>query len=327
LRCFACIWIVFTHLWWGGFEHSGLILETNKYISFIIYGITGKFAVAMFSVLLGYFAVSTGAKGNKTFGEHCINRYSQFSVNLLAVNILAVIIMLAMGSPIVWNNLFQTLVKDSFLYETSIVPTYWCMKDFFFASILCFAQGVLINKKYKNTEQALLFTGLFITVLYLIGKVWIANCFMGVALYLLQNSKKLKFLKNPVFLVASVPLIIYFYRRPESVQTYFYNGMASALIVFICFNSKFLIKILSFKYTAKLGAISFYLYLIHPLVQKVITPFAMSLKERLDINLAFFVSFFIEMVIVILASAGLDVLNRKYFSLLPKWFLKERAKT
>ncbi len=258
------------------FTHMSAMLSIDLGVfGQVFYGFTGKYAVAGFSVILGFFANKT-AKSNSDLSIRILRRYVQFVFPLLIVtgmtSIIYALLNIERNSILIALN---RILTESFLVgENSYCPQAWCIKDFFIASLIIY---VLSGKRYRNVIWVLLFI-----ILTLAGKVWIAVCLLGAILKEIHVStnKKLPFEKYGVlFSLLKVSLIAFSFmiiRFPENLITYLFNGISAALLLWICLNSSVLKRILSVRILSAGGKISFEFFLVHIGVYNV-TKFVMDL--------------------------------------------------
>ena len=91
LKLFAAF-IVYTGHFWSQYGISDFRLYQESFLPLILKGLSGKLGVAIFGVLLGYFALSDGAKKRKSVAEYSIKRYVYFFISALIVNTLYCIV-------------------------------------------------------------------------------------------------------------------------------------------------------------------------------------------------------------------------------------------
>ena len=308
IRFIAMMW-VFTVHFIATYNSDLFYYWRNGISQYILMGITGKLAVAMFTVLLGYFAAAKStSRPNLT--EYTANRYFQFASPLLIVN--SIIVLLAVintritcfaftYNPDVHN--VKNIISDSFLFNTQILPTFWCIRPFFISSVLI----VVLNKE----KCSILFQLLAMTVIIYSGYPWIGICIMGSILYKFINSSrysKMRFFYNrfvqlAVFLVAAIMI-----KRQESTSTYVIDGIACALVLTIIFYNQRIQRIFSCKSVSRLGRVSLYIYLLHVPIYSTIGKVVLSLASANNVSYqtAFWASYVCCFVANIILSIGLE---------------------
>lgn len=301
LRSFAMLMVIIPHFIaffcpevFGGWQDYPLLLK----------GINGKHGVAMFCVLLGYFASSRSAE---TFPTYIVRRYLQFAINIFIVLLPFVVfnsILTGYSTAHLLNGVQKSFI-ESVLFKNGLNPTLWCIRAMFFGSLLCFVLGNYCKMIPKWKELLLLFC--ISSFMYFID-VWLAICTLGVVL---RAFLEMKFSpkKECIFCAISIVAIPFLYRRPESQTTYMLQGFSSCLLMYVCMYvsrrkwSQRIPKLMVFQY---LGNVSFYLFLWH-------TPVNVILKS-MDMNMNLWVLFAFSFSCSLFLSIIQMVVNRKWIN-------------
>jgi peptidoglycan/LPS O-acetylase OafA/YrhL len=227
-------------------------------------GLTGKLAVALFCVMLGYFAASKFSSDGVCYEKYVAYRYLQFVAPLFIVNVI-VSVNTFNGFNII---VIRQIISDSFFFSYKIVPTFWCMGPFFVASLLI-ALIAHLTREDQNKQIAWFITALIVSLL--IGETWVGICVMGAILYNVIY-RDYQWMKNGFALIGLVVCTYFLVRSPESELTYIRDGVACSLMLIVAFNMPMIQKSLDIKITKWLGLTSFFLYLVHVPVQVILTP-------------------------------------------------------
>ena len=310
LRGIAILMIVVTHFI-AGFCPD-LFRLWDDY-SLLLSGITGKFGVAIFCAILGYFAAKETEANILTYS---LRRYLQFAVNILLVVLLYAGMLFVLRVDAVAMPTMGQIAGEAFLFKSNIVPTYWCVADLFWGSIVCYALGNYLKRLpvyYLLGIEIVLCVLLFFT-----HKVWLMICVMGGLYRLLwslheQLDKKWQWLICALFL----PLIPCLYRHPESEVVYMMQGIAACLIMYVAgmlttlpmFKPEYQIRGLLYW----IGRLSFYVFLLHTPVNVILH----SMNPECSMWGVFALSFGLTMFVSVLL-----YLFNQY--LLSKWLRKLR---
>lgn len=266
IRGLSILWIMIVHFlvifteYTQGFSYGRL--------GVLLYGITGKLAVAACSVILGYFA---SKPSRVPVWVHAVRRYVQFALPILVIELFyfASSRMGDMSSfqlncaPFLLSEnsvILRAILRDAFLFETWVVDAYWCVRSFFVSSVLIFGMSRLLEGKSPWLKlAACLMLMVFFGILY---KLWHIICLMG---WLLRIVEEMDFsaAKKPlvwVVLLLPVPWLI---RRPECSLTYLLDGVASVLVCYVCFQWRFAQRVLGARPLSWLGRLSMELFLWH----------------------------------------------------------------
>lgn len=293
IKFFAILWVYLVHF--ISYYCSSLFSYWRTApTSWVLFGVTGKLAVAMFSVILGYFAYLSGTKGG-SLSNFTIKRYISFFITGLFINTLY-----AICGALGWKSAtydLTTVLVTSLKIGYDIFPTFWCMFDFLLSSVLSF-----INGKYRLSPSAVF---LQIVIFLLVGKIWIAICLMGNLLYGLQHNETCAALmrKKPVQLLLFI-IVFFAVKRPESNVTYVIDGICSMLVLLIISGNETFQKVLSCKPLSYLGKNSLGIYILHPLTYTLLGAPLFELLSPVRYSVVFIVVFITCLAVMLPLSIG-----------------------
>ena len=245
---FFAILVIYTSHFVDTFCPDKAYLWHTMPTSIILSGITGKLGVAIFGVLLGYFAYI--ANKRLTLLEYSINRYGYFVFVGLFINIIYCTY---------FKMPFSNIMEVSLTVSNDIFPTYWCMRDFLFASIFCYYIGI---SNFKFNDRVIV-----ILILFAIGQVWIPICMLGV---LIPELKEHALLKNRMMSCIFFLVSFWIIKRPENSLTYILDGLFAVIMLCIIENNLYLRKVLSNNVTASLGRRTMAIFVIHPITYSIV---------------------------------------------------------
>ena len=175
---FICImWIFFTHFI-DEFRPELFSYWHEGWTKWILMGVTGKAATAMFAVILGYFAFFSAKKGEHLLAL-VIKRYIFFVVIGLAANTI---------NSLTNRISVLNVLKSSFLLKSDIFPTFWFLRSFFIGSCISY-----VNGKYNVGCIGVAIESISI---YFCGGIWESICILGNILPCLLNCDKIKKIYN-----------------------------------------------------------------------------------------------------------------------------------
>ena len=226
--------------------------------SWLLSGATGKLAVAVFAVILGYFAYAQGREKNLL--SLIVKRYISFFVMGLFIN--TILLFCVERAPIGVYYL-KLLLRVTATIEADIFPAFWCMKSFLAGSIISY-----INGKYRLSFLPVFF---MTVILALTKNTWIAICLMGNMLYLLttltEGDRRIqRWIRD--YRVQCIFLIIVFFaiKRPESETAYLIDGVCAVLFLAVVDTNRHICSLFSNPTLAYLGKSSMGVYLMHTIV-------------------------------------------------------------
>ena len=267
------------------------LLAFGKHIHFFnLKGIRGKHGVAIFCVLVGYFA---SAKRNIGLAAYAVKRYLQFAINILIVLVTFSIVhasVLGLEFTEMGKDVLVAF-KESVIFRDGINPTLRCVRDLFFGSLVCFVLGNCCN--LDDNWKKLAFV-LAIAVFEYFTDVWISICILGAALRVFQGivlPQKVKPVLCVLFVVA-IPLL---YRHEESTKIFLMQGLSCGLFMYVN-QSSFGKHLPRFRLLPFLGNISFYMILWHTPINRIL----ISMNLEWKIWLLFGVSFSATMLMAVL---------------------------
>lgn len=261
LRFIAIVMVVIPHFiemfcpqyfeWW------------DKY-PLLLKGISGKNGVAMFLVIVGFFASKPTSKNLPTY---IVQRYLQFTINILIVLCVFCIVRFFTDFRQFFGHIVVAF-KDAFFLRDNLCPTYWCMKSILVGSIMCY----LLNNccDVKSPIHKLIFTSIVCIILFYMKYVWVAICILGCIYRQLTDDKLIPEKYKLSLSIACVCLIPMLYRHNECNLTYFMQGISCCMAMYIIQQWKFLQLCFGNIVIAYLGSLSFPIFLIHTLVYQCV---------------------------------------------------------
>lgn len=249
---FLAIFLIYTTHFIYKFNQDYFSLWHNMPTSLFLEGLSGKFGVSLFAVILGFLAYESGRHRKKTVTQYTVNRYAYFMICGLFINTCFLIFNYLgyVDKDITFTSFWLT----TFTISDAIFSTFWCMKSFLIASIVAYIAG---NKELSYIEI------LIITIIFgILGQTWIAACLLGTLIHFVKDNKHLKKAIVQLMLFIIVFIIV---KRSESTLTYYIDSLCAIIIILIIANNKILSKIFSNKFTGTLGKNSMAMFLIHTL--------------------------------------------------------------
>lgn len=280
---------------WVLFVHAITIFTPNGNADFpgfwglLLYGISGKLAVACCCVILGFFASDSR---RISIGVYILKRSLPFMLQILIIESIYYLLSLLLGpdsylcscSPALLQapkDILIHLFSDSLLITAELLPTFWCINDFVMGSILVHLLQKLMGDQ-KNSF-AIVMTALTIIILYFCDMVWISVCVMG---YLLRLFLKLeiKTAKKPIVWILLLLPIPWLIRRGECDLTYFYNGIACLLLIYVVFQWKFCQQLLSFTPIVLVGTMTLEVFMLHVPIMELLRSLLSPMYRHFDMN-------------------------------------------
>ena len=268
MRGLAILWIVFVH-----FVTIFTPNETADFpglLGLVLFGISGKLAVAGCSVIMGYFA-SKPVSADKKIWKYSLRRYLSFVVHILliegayllltripALNGYALRCVPELRQPL--SQLLPVYLADAFLFKAQLIPTFWCVASFVLGSILAFALAKL-SGNLPLWLRSLICAGVIAALIWL-DCTWLAIALMGWALRLLLEWE-IPFRRHALFGLALLAFVPWMIRRGECPQTYLLDGAAAVLVLYVFAQWNWVQKLLSFRPLSGLGVITLELFMLH----------------------------------------------------------------
>lgn len=225
--------------------------------------LTGMWATAVFSILIGYFAAMKGDKAG-SFAEYTIKRYFQFCIGIGITETLFIVFkyisMLMRNAPFTFESVTQPILSGLWVVfmfegEPGALST---MPSLFVGSLIAY----LLSRTKAGYRWIIGFYAIGI-IPSLYGRLaWrqLGYIMLGVLLYSLMKNNKLKW-KHPILQILFLVLAcVCSYGKVEIVWLI---GFSAFFFMLLCFTNTWVQKGLSARWMAKLGEISFYIYLIH----------------------------------------------------------------
>lgn len=276
---FLAIFVIMATHFLAAFRPEALALWEEMPSRLLLGGVTGKFSVAFFFVLLGYFAGRPKPFSLPDFARYTLRRYFQFAFFAFVGTLL----FLLGGYAVTW--LFHTpdervflilsdgprynliyLLRDGFLLEDHYIDTLWCMRDLFLASLVCRLFAYL-PERLRPIRRAGIGLAL-IAVLLLVNArffVWVCDALLGCVLRLLFGDGRGLRLDRPLPKLLLFLLCVVLMKLPleEGPVLYFLQGLIASALLYLCFCTAWVQRLLSRAPLPWLGRIGMGLFVVH----------------------------------------------------------------
>ena len=252
------LFVIFATHFINRFHSEYFFLWEQPPTSWLIAGIDGKLGVAVFSVILGYFAYKSS---ETSIARYSVKRYLYFFVCGMFINLIYGIL----G----WTGVFEEaytlkqIVRAGVLLSDDIYHGFWCIRPFLAASVLS-----RINGKAKAGVPGLLIE---LAIFMIWGQIWTAVCIMGnVAAELMDEPHVRKTLSHRWVRILIYIAAINVIKGPESNIRYMIYGVVSMVMIITLKDSTIVRKGLEWKPVSGPGRNSMAIYLIHGVLYRII---------------------------------------------------------
>ena len=252
------IFVVFATHFVDRFNDSYVSLWHDAPTAWLLNGVNGKTGVAVFAVILGYFAYRSK---EQNITKYTLKRYMYFLLCALFINSIYAIF----GSLGIFDDSYtaKEVILTSLTLGAEIFRTFWCIRPFFIASVISRLNG--------KAGAGVLVILLDMLILYqLTGDVWVAICLMGnLAAVLMQREKIMGIFRHiwirwPVYAAA-----FFLVKRPESDIKYVIDGACAMVLILAFSESRIIRKVLDWEPLASQGKNTMAMYLIHVVVYRL----------------------------------------------------------
>lgn len=280
---------------WGHFEEAyGLtflqsLKNLNPITNFLIVDYPAKWAVAVFSVLMGFFATKSARK-SKSMVYYVLNRYTQFAIGIAMAELLILAFFICerffpieqtvphvnswLQNNTSFHTMIQNMLSDIFFFSYKFFATIWCLGVFFMGSVI-----IYVLEKIKAPMIGVI----LVMLVCIIHSDHQPNVFLGITLLgmllcnmidAIQNKPKVKrIFVHPVGVAGCLLLGVVLCQNYQNMPVNFLFTMygISFLFVFIAiYFCRPIQKLLSVPPLPVLGKWSFGIYLFHVFAYKII---------------------------------------------------------
>ena len=253
------IFLVFATHFINRFNDSYVSLWHEPPTSWLLNGVTGKTGVAVFAVILGYFAYKSK---EQDVTKYTLKRYIYFFLCAIFINTVYVVL----GSIGVFDDTFtaKEVIVVSLTLGSKIFRTFWCIRPFFIASVLSRLNG-------KAQAGPLVVALEMLTIYQITGDVWIAICLMGNIVAVAMANDKIMSLFSCIWIRWAIYLTAFFLvKRPEGNLTFIIDGICTVLLILAFSESKHIRKALDWEPLSSQGKNTMAMYLIHVVVYRLV---------------------------------------------------------
>ncbi len=270
------------------YEGTGLFA---RIIAQIVYIFPGKFAVAIFAIILGFFS----SRPKKNLGEWIVSRYIYFFVCGLFINSLFFVKMCLEPSEqgfSIKDVIYQAVVLGDYIF-----PTFWCMRDFFVGGVL----AQLSSRAYVSTKVVVAEIILF----YCVGvSPFICACMMGTLLFRFSGKESLCRLGAIRYVYLSITVLLLRIAAPHygSNRYYFFVSIIALIMLFMLITDSnvtaFCNRITGKKFLESYMA----MYLIHTMVYETAGELFRYSNGKMAGQFAFAMVFFVVLTVIMVLS-------------------------
>lgn len=307
LRFISVVWIVFTHFNYQCFSHyyTENILESfcyhnTSWLYWILYGITGKYAVAMMCIISGFLVAKKFYRKAVDFGKFIFSRYLRLMLPAFATCTIYIMIRMFQGNYISISSYLNGVL---WLGNNGINEHLGYILDFFLGNIFVALLGYLFSNK---KHFPLLYIPL-ILLLYYMEKIWILSTVIGGLTYHLCEIIKEKKLYHYWYLLLVIPVVWWLPRGEEGNKIYLRDTIACSLMMITFYCLPKLQSLLNWNRLKNIKKISYSLFVTHGLVNSLLSGYiVLYFKNRniiANVYIVQLVTFLIVLTIDLIISA------------------------
>ena len=328
---FFAIFVIMTTHFLAMFKPDALLLWERMPTRLLLGGLTGKFSVAFFFVLLGYFACAPRAFDAKGLLLYALRRYRQLSLFVLAATACYILgayactwlfhtpdenVLRVISDGPRYNLLYA--LRDAFLLEDNYNATLWCMRQLFLASVLCRLLGCLPERLDKRLR--LLTAAAVVALSAIAGKtwVWLGVAALGYVLRLALQIEKLRRAFAGALRVLLFCAAVCCIKAPleEGTALYLLQGLGAFLLLYVLFCTDWAQRLLASKPFPWLGLRSMGLFVVHTpvnclLASSLCPVLAARLPDRASLPVCYCLSLALAVTAAWLLHAGYKLVTEK----------------
>lgn len=277
VRFFAVLYVLWTHYEYEIFAEVhplGQNIEKLFFMppspsSWLLYGYTGKYAVAVLCVISGFVtAYSLNHKNKTSVVYYFVTRYLRIMLPVVGICLFTLAFLFIRDGMVYYDIAY--IVKGMFLPGSkNFYGYFWCLSSFLIGNYLIFILHHLLKKASVKARLSIL--GVFIVLnycvwykLYIWDLVWAISVLTGYWIYEFVQNYKL-FLPYGIR-IFSLLVVWWLPRGDESLKIYIRDTVAVCIIITLLLNSRVvnrLNNISNQKIPAKIFGYSYSLYVVH----------------------------------------------------------------
>ena len=300
LRFVAICYIVFTHFDHECFQYFMGSTVTQFFFSkdcatgWLLYGLTGKYALALLCVISGFLCAHKCSKKGADVAEIVITRYLRLMLPVAGANLLFGIWVSATGEQIdVPVYLKSSLIPGM----TGANRNLWCIGSFLVGSILI---AVLYYVKSRNSKGFLLAVPILVAAV-IMENPWLFAVMVGGLSYEAADWLRRKQVFRYWWLVVILPILWWLPRAEESTLTHYRQIAACVVIMITLYCLPGLQKILAWKKLDCLKKYSYSLFVVHGMTLFLLGP-SWEIVQKLGVQ-----GFYATFAVLFLLTLAVDV--------------------
>lgn len=262
LRFLAIFLIVLLHFdgecyqYFTGFSMTEIYFAKDSSAGLVLYGLTGKYALAMLCIISGFLTALKCRKRTPDVGRFIFGRYLRLMLPAMGCNLLIALLLLLRGEAFE----LVSYIKGSFVPGFSGVNrNLWCIGSFMIGNILL---CIWYDLKGRSKNAVWLILPMLI-VAVLIGDPWLFATLAGGLSFETAELLRTRRLFKEWWLLLLIPVIWWLPRGEESTLIH-YRQILAAFLVMVMFRClPFLQKVFAWKSMRILKNYSFSLFVAH----------------------------------------------------------------
>ena len=319
IRFLACLLVALCHLE-AQFSFTWYDMVTEAISPPFIY-LSGTWATAVFSVLIGYFAAKKGASDKGTFASYTVKRYLQFGLGIGLTELLHIVfkfLSIVLNHPEQMN--FYQLTKP---VVDGLLSTFFfrmhndaltAIPSLFVGSLFAY---LLSRTKAKTGWILCIYAASMIPVFYeMFAAVQIGYIMLGVVLFRVIKKEHRCLQYSAMKLLWLVLACVCSYNCFNNLLLI---GLSGFFFMLFCFTCQTAQKVMSIKLAAEAGKISFYIYLLHTALHASVAPRILALLQG--------VSPTIQHVLFLVLCVAMDIIVAKMAEIVAKRMQNRLEKT
>lgn len=283
LRFLATFFIVFVHFDNECFSYfmdstvSAKLFSPDYWTGWFLYGVTGKFALAVMCIISGFLtAMKYAGKKECDVGAFFISRYLRLMVPALVLNLMFALRHLFVGES----------VDILLCIKAGIIPgimdmnrNLWCIDSFLIGNFLvCLLFYLRTRIKWADWLYLPLSVILIVT-----DQTWVFAVLAGGFSFVLADFLKRKNRVKSWWLIGILPVLWLLIRGEESTVMYYRDILAGVIIMITFYCIPVLQKIFAMKWLRPIKRTGYSLFLVHGMTLFLVGP-AWNIVQKLGIT-------------------------------------------